>query len=131
MIELNGELIAEYLEERELYGVAVMLKRRADEESAEGPQATTFLAMAMAEPGLGRFGEVKPDVTGATEVPVALPAGGPWAGDPVGMEPPLGYAIDEIGAALGGAGNGPLSDRAVAGAPQGQGRREDRSGGGQ
>jgi hypothetical protein len=37
------------------------------------------------------------------EVP-RLPASSPWAsGDPVGTEPPLGFSIEEVGAALGGA----------------------------
>jgi hypothetical protein len=102
VIELNGELIAEYLDQRELYGIATMIKRRQDEE-AQGPEPTTYLGLALSAPEVGgRFG-VKPMVTGATEVPVALPASGPWAGDPVGDELPLGFSIEEVGA-LGGAG---------------------------
>jgi hypothetical protein len=37
-------------------------------------------------------------------LPLFMPVGSPWAGDPVGQEPPLGYSIAEVGAALGGAG---------------------------
>jgi hypothetical protein len=33
----------------------------------------------------------------------AQPASSPWSSDPVPAEPPLGYAIDDIGEALGGA----------------------------
>jgi hypothetical protein len=99
-VELNGELIAEYLDQRELYIGAHMIRRRQDEE--RGPEPTTYLGLAVAAPEVGgRFG-VKPMVTGAQEVAPALPAGGPWAGDPVGDELPLGFSIDEL-PALGGA----------------------------
>ena len=100
-VELNGELIAEYLDQRELYMGATMIKRRQDEE-AQGPEPTTYLGLAVAAPEVGgRFG-VRPVVVGATEVPVALPASGPWAGDPCGDELPLGFSIEEL-PALGGA----------------------------
>jgi hypothetical protein len=126
MIELNGlDEIADYLDQRELYGVAIMLKRRADQESAEGPGPTTFLGLQMAEPGVGRFG-VRPMVTGATEVPVALPASGPWAGDPCGDELPLGFSIEEL-PALGGASE-PVGNGVEVSAPV-QGSAEDRTDG--
>jgi hypothetical protein len=96
-VELNGELIAEYLDQRELYIGATMIKRRQDEESGEAPN--TYLGLAVAEP-VGRFG-VKPMVTGSG--PVVLP-GPAWCHDPTGQEPPLNFSIDEVGAALGGAG---------------------------
>ena len=130
MIELNGELIAEYLDQRELYGIATMIKRRQDEE-AQGPEPTTYLGLALSAPEVGgRFG-VKPMVTGATEVPVALPASGPWAGgDPCGIEPPLNFAIDEVGAALGGAGSEPLhSAGAEVSSPQVSGCAEEHDSG--
>jgi hypothetical protein len=130
-IQTNVDEIGEYLQERELYGVAIMLKRRADEESAEGPGPTTFLGLQMAEPGLGRFG-VKPMVTGATEMPVALPASGPWAGgDPVGDEGPLGFSIDELPALGGASASEPLPGAEVSPSFDGAGRREDRAGGGE
>ena len=99
-VELSGELIAEYLDQRELYRIATMIKRRQDEES--GPEPSTYLAMAVAAP-VGRFG-VKPIVTGASVVgdmlPLPIPA---WCHDPTGIEPPLGFSIEVVGA-LGGAG---------------------------
>jgi hypothetical protein len=100
-VELNGELIAEYLDQRELYIGAHMIKPRQDEE--RGPEPTTYLGLAVAAPEVGGRLGVKPVVVGATEVPPALPASGPWAaGDPVGDELPLGFSIDEL-PALGGA----------------------------
>ena len=118
MIETNIDEIADYLWQRELYIGAHMIRRRQGERGEpEGPQPTSYLAMAMAEPGLGRFG-VKPAVVGSGPVPVALPAGGPWAGDVVGIEPPLGFSIEEL-PALGGAsepvGNGAEVSGAVSG----------------
>jgi hypothetical protein len=101
MIETNIDEIGEYLQERELYGVATMLKHRADETEGERSEPTTYLGMQVAAP-VDRGAE-RPVVTGSTAVPVALPAGGPWAGDVVGIEPPLGFSIEEVGA-LGGAG---------------------------
>jgi hypothetical protein len=82
---------------------------RRDKDAVEGPQASTYLAMAMAEPG-GRFG-AKPMVTGAAEM-VVLP-GPAWCHDPTGIEPPLGFSIEEVGAALGGAGSEPLHSAGV------------------
>jgi hypothetical protein len=76
-----------------------MIRRQGDRDKAEEP--TTYLGLQVAAPEVGgRFG-ARPMVTGATEVPVALPASGPWAGDPCGDEPPLGFSIDEL-PALGG-----------------------------
>jgi hypothetical protein len=100
-VELNGELIADYLDQRELWSIATMIKR--DKDEAEGSAPNTYLGLQVVAPEVGgRFG-VRPMVTGATEVPVALPASGPWAGDPCGDELPLGFSIEEVGA-LGGAG---------------------------
>jgi hypothetical protein len=116
-VELNGEFIAEYLEERELYaGAHIMIRRQGDRDKAEEP--TTYLGLAVAAPEVGgRFG-VKPQVTGAGPVPPALPAGGPWSGDPVGDEEPLNFSIEEVGA-LGGAGgqHEPTSGRIEIAAP--------------
>jgi hypothetical protein len=110
MIELNGlDEIAEWLDQREMYIGAHMIKRRQDEE-AQGLEPTTYLGLAMAAP-VDRGGQ-RPMVTGATEVPVALPASGPWAGDPVPMEEPLGFSIDEL-PALGGAGSEPLHSAGI------------------
>jgi hypothetical protein len=104
-VELNGlDEIGEYLDQRDLYIGAHMIKRRQDETEGERSEPTSYLAMAVSDPGLGRFG-VKPMVTGADAV--ALPAGGPWAGDVVGQEPPLGFSIEEL-PALGGASEPPL-----------------------
>jgi hypothetical protein len=128
VIELNGELIAEYLWQRELYIGATMIKRRQDEE-AQGPEPTTYLGLAVAAPEVGgRFG-AKPMVTGAGPVPPALPASGPWAGgDPVGNEEPLNFSIDEL-PALGGASE-PLHSAGVeVSAPQVSGCAEDRTDG--
>ena len=89
-----------------------MIKR--DKDAVDGPPASTYLAMAMADD----VGGVKPAVVGATEVPVALPASGPWAGgDPCGIEPPLNFSIDEVGAALGGASSEPLHSSVEIAAP--------------
>ena len=102
-VELNGQLIAEYLEERELYaGAHIMIRRQGERSEPEGPEPTTYLGLAVAAPEVGgRFG-IKPQVTGVGPVPPALPASGPWAGDPVGNEEPLNFSIDEL-PALGGA----------------------------
>jgi hypothetical protein len=101
VIELNGELIAEYLDQRELYWSAHMIKR--DRDKAEGgPEPTTYLGLAVSAPV--ERGHVRPQVTGSQPIAPALPASGPWAGgDPVGDELPLGFSIEEVGA-LGGAG---------------------------
>jgi hypothetical protein len=106
MIELNAELVAEYLWQRELYGVAHMVIRRQGERGeAQGPEPTTYLGLAMAAPV--ERGHERPCITGASStlmLPLRLPTNSPWASDPVGTEPPLGFSIDEVGAALGGAG---------------------------
>ena len=78
-----------------------MIRRQGDRDKAEEP--TTYLGLAVAAPEVGgRFG-IKPMVTGATEVPVALSASGPWAGDPVPDEEPLGYSVEDV-PVCGGAG---------------------------
>ena len=119
MIEWAGlDEIAEWLEERELYIGAHMIKRRQDEDSgAEG--ASTYLAMALSAPV--ERGHERPCITGASStlmLPLRLPANSPWASDPVGDEPPLGFSIDEVGA-LGGAGgqHEPTSGRVEIAAP--------------
>jgi hypothetical protein len=61
-VELNGELIGEYLDQRELYGIATMIRRRQDEE-AQGPEPRTYLGMQVAAP-VDRAGQ-RPMVTGA------------------------------------------------------------------
>jgi hypothetical protein len=127
VIETNIDELAEYLWQREMYIGAHMIKRKQDEEAV--PPASTYLAMAVAEPA-GRFG-VKPMVTGSGPVPSALPASGPWAGDPVGDELPLGFSIEEVGAALGGAGGQyepPVGNGVEVSVPV-QGSAEDRTDG--
>jgi hypothetical protein len=101
IVETNIDEAADEVELRELWSIATMIKRRQDEE--RGPEPTTYLGLAVAAPEVGgRFG-VRPMVTGATEVPVALPASGPWAGDPVPDEEPLGYSVEDV-PVCGGAG---------------------------
>jgi hypothetical protein len=101
-VETNIDEAADEVELRELWSIATMIRRRQDEE-AQGPEPTTYLGLALSAPEVGgRFG-VKPVVVGSGPVPVAMPASGPWAGDPCGIEPPLGFSIEEVGA-LGGAG---------------------------
>ena len=121
MVELNGlDEIAEWLDQRELYGVATMLKRRADEESAEGPGPTTYLGMQVAAPV--ERGHERPVVTSGDGVAFRWPAP-QWSADVVGQEPPLGVDISEVGAALGGASE-PLPDSEVTEAPV-SGRAKD------
>ena len=76
-----------------------MIKRRQYEE-AQGPEPTTYLGMQVSAP-VDHAGQ-RPQVTGATER-VVLP-GPAWCHDPTGQEPPLNFSIEEVGAALGGAG---------------------------
>jgi hypothetical protein len=116
-VELNADLIAEYLDQRELYAMAQMIKRDRDEEAGE--PASMYLAMALSAPV--ERGHERPRVTGASGLdgapaaymlPLSMPVGSPWAGDPVPDEPPLGFSIEEVGA-LGGAGgqhNGPVGN---------------------
>ena len=100
-LELVGLVeIADWLDQREMYIGAHMIKR--DKDEAEGSAPNTYLGLQVAAPEVGgRFG-VKPMVTGSGPVPPALPSGGPWAGDQVPMEEPLGFSIEEL-PALGGA----------------------------
>ena len=100
-----------------------MIKRRQDEE-AQGPEPTTYLGLAVADEVGGRFG-VKPMVTGSG--PLVLP-GPAWCHDPTGIEPPLGFSIDEVGAALGGASE-PLRCVEVSEAVQVLGGQTERSDG--
>jgi hypothetical protein len=62
-VELVGlvEIAADWLDQRELYMGATMIRR--DKDKAEGPPASTYLAMAVADEVGGRFG-IKPQVTG-------------------------------------------------------------------
>jgi hypothetical protein len=100
-VETNIDEAADEVELRELWSIATMITRRQDEE-AQGPEPTTYLGLAVAAPEVGgRFG-VRPMVTGAAEM-VVLP-GPAWCHDATGQEPPLGFSIEEVGAALGGAG---------------------------
>jgi hypothetical protein len=118
MIELNGELIAEYLDQRELYGVAhIMIRRQGDQGNDEAGEPRTYLGTALIGRAEDNRGQVY--VTGSTAVPEGprLPASSPWASDPVGDEPPLGFSIDEVGAALGGAGSEPLHSSVEIAAP--------------
>jgi hypothetical protein len=125
-VELNGDLIAEYLEQRELYGVAQMIRRQDERGEPEGPQASTYLAMAVAEP-VGRFG-VRPMVTGAGFSALPGPA---WCHDPTGTEPPLGFSIEEVGAALGGASHEPPVGNGVEVSCAVSRRSEERANGGE
>ena len=127
-VETNIDEAADEVELRELWSIATMIRRRQDEEA--GPPASTYLAMAVADDVGGRFG-VKPQVTGSQPIAPALPASGPWAGgDPCGIEPPLNFAIDEVGAALGGAGSEPVhSAGAEVSSPQVSGCAEEHDSG--
>jgi hypothetical protein len=126
VIELNGELIAEYLDQREMYaGANIMIRRRGDRDKAEEP--TTYLGLAVTAPV--ERGHERPVVTSGDGVAFRWPAP-EWSREVVGQEPPLGFSIDEVGAALGGAGHEPLhsTDTAVAKSPV-QGRAGERSSG--
>src|SRR6516162_8121907 len=94
-VELNADLIVDYLWQRELYLGAHMIKRDKDAES--GMEPSTYLGMQVTAPA--DRGQ-RPQVPGAAMVVLPAPA---WCHDPCGDEPPLGYSIDEVGAALGGA----------------------------
>jgi hypothetical protein len=103
-----------------------MIKR--DRDKAEGEEPTTYLGLAMAASDAGgRFSTEKPSVVGSTAVPPALPASGPWAGDPVGNEEPLNFSIEEL-PALGGASE-PLRCVEVSTPLDGEGSAEDRTDG--
>jgi hypothetical protein len=98
MIELTSvDEISDYLDQRQLYGMATMIKR--DRDKVEGEPANTYLALAVAAPP-DRYGE-RPVITSADGIAFRWPAPA-WSADVVGTERPLGY-IDEVGA-LGGAG---------------------------
>jgi hypothetical protein len=111
MIELNAELIAEYLWQRELYMEAhIMIRRQGDRGNDEAGETRTYLGAALIGRAEDNRGQVF--VTGSTAVPEVprLPASSPWSGgDPCGTEPPLGFSIDEVGAALGGAGRSAIA----------------------
>jgi hypothetical protein len=99
-----------------------VIRRRGEEP--EGPEPTTYLGLQVSAPA--DMAGQRPTVTGAGGLPTMLPLPIPeWCRDPVGQEPPLGYSIAEVGAALGGASE-PLhsTDTAVAKAPV-QGSAED------
>jgi hypothetical protein len=81
---------------------------RAERAALAGSTATTtYHQQAQVDQALegGRFAELarqeraaKPTVVGA-EPTVSYPrqlAGSPWAGDPVGLEPPLGFSVDAM-----------------------------------
>jgi hypothetical protein len=96
-VELNGELIAEYLDERELYAMAHMIRRqgeRSEPGNDEAGEPRTFLGQALIGRAEDNRGQVF--VTGSTAVPevARLPASSPWSGDPVGQELPLGFSIE-------------------------------------
>jgi hypothetical protein len=99
--------IAEWLDQRAMYQEAHLIKRRQD-EVAEGPVASTYLALAVAEP-VDRYGQ-RPQVTGSDAMVLPAPA---WCHDPTGIEPPTGYAIDQL-PALGGASGEPLHSTGIA-----------------
>ena len=127
MIGWNGlNEIAEYLDQRELYiGAHIMIRR--DRDKVEGPEPTTYLGLAMAAPVAA--GHERPCITGASStlmLPLRLPTNSPWAGDPVPMEEPLGFSIDEL-PALGGASE-PLRSSVEVSTPV-QGSAEDRTDG--
>jgi hypothetical protein len=150
MIELNGDFIAEYLEERELYGVAQMTSKWSGRDQGKflggGPEPAKKPKYTAADI-IGERVQSSPWSTGGdrggwpvesylgTEDPferrdrineivrrgpiggpvVSQPpkvwspdnggAGFPWhGGDPVGIEPPLGYDVNEVPPNCGGAG---------------------------
>jgi hypothetical protein len=117
VIELTSiDEIADWLDQRELYMEAHLIKRRQDEAEAEGPGPTTYLGLAVSAPEVGgRFG-VRPMVTGSGPVPPALP-GPAWCTKVVGDELPYGVNIDEVGAALGGAGGLAIAGENIADEP--------------
>jgi hypothetical protein len=116
MTELTSiDEIGEWLDQRELYMEAHLIKRKHDEDSGE--VASTYLAMAVSA-APDRYGQ-RPVVTSADGIPVRWPAPA-WSADPCGVEPPLGFSIDEL-PALGGA-SGPLPDTEVTRAPVSGGR---------
>jgi hypothetical protein len=64
-------------------------------------QSSTYLDQHHSELG-GRYAQIQPEnVVGSTAQPYStlpkMPEGNPWAGpDLVGLEPPLGYRIDDL-----------------------------------
>jgi len=73
-------------------------RRRIAAEERRG-QAYMGHALAELDDAGGRYATVtKRVVTGAIPRPTypTQPAGSPWASEPIGPEPPTGYAIDEM-----------------------------------
>jgi hypothetical protein len=85
------------------------MTRAADLEQAERRkhvgstgEFTNYRDRAFAEMALEAQGRhalaAKAEVIGKARVPLypRMPAGNPWTGDQVGVEPPLGYAINDL-----------------------------------
>ena len=105
---------------------------RAERAALAGSTGTmTYHSRAAVEQTLetgGRFADKVSLVVGETpavQYP-RLPAGSPWAGDPVGLEPPLGFSVDameptgeahEIQASLATGSPVPVASGAEEGAP--------------
>jgi hypothetical protein len=86
----------EQRERRETFAQDLDLRRRQEREQQS--KGATYLDHYRSELG-GRFSALETEiVTGRpSPQPPPLPASSPWAGeDPVGIEPPLGYAVDEM-----------------------------------
>jgi hypothetical protein len=69
------------------------------QEEKRQVQRDTMHSRAVAEQGAvgGRWAaESKTTVTGAANEYLKQPPNSPWARDPVGQEPPLGFSIDQI-----------------------------------
>jgi hypothetical protein len=74
---------------------AAIMKGEAGLHPSQRPPAPdTYFARAQRQ---------QPDQAEPSLTIPALPPSSPWHHDPVGKEPPLGFAIDEVGEALGGA----------------------------
>ena len=81
-----------------------MIRRDRDKGEGERSEPSTYLAMALSAPV--ERGHERPCITGASStlmLPLRLPTNSPWAGDPVPMEEPLGYSVEDV-PVCGGAG---------------------------
>ena len=74
-----------------------------DQQTRRRVERDTYLSRAQVEADQvgGRFKkEIETHVTGVPTYP-SLPASSPWASpDPTGLEPPLGYSVDQMDASL-------------------------------
>jgi hypothetical protein len=68
-------------------------------EQQQREQGSTFLAQTHSEMG-GRFSSVGAQTVIGAEPTISYPAAAPHQRDPCGIEPPLGYRIDELEPAI-------------------------------